>query len=91
MEFQPGRLLYQVIVAAFRVHGSTFTEWCKANDVSHSSARATCYGQMSSPAGRRWLSKIVEAAGRQTVEHLYVVRVREGVRRVEKAVAGERS
>lgn len=88
VEFQPGAILYGVIIFAFRARGTTLNQWCRENGVNLNRVRAAAFGQASGPGGRKLLSRIVEAAGRETVEAGYRLRVQEEAERL--AAAGGR-
>jgi len=85
-DFQPGHILHNVIVGAFRANGTTFSEWCKANDVAQANARNSTYGQSSGPMGKALLTRIIDAAGRDTVRILYLDRIRAEAKRLSSNV-----
>lgn len=75
-EFQPGHILHNVIIGAFRAKGSTFQAWCETNEVSQATARNCTYGQNSGPKGRAMLDRIIDDAGRELIRVLYAQRMK---------------
>ena len=73
--FQPGAVLHEVIVGAFRASGSSFEAWCKANAVHTSTARMATYGQSGGDKGQALLDRIIDAAGRDVVALSYRARI----------------
>jgi len=74
-KFQPGTVLHEVIVGAFRSAGSSFEAWCKEHEVHTSSARQATYGQSGGDKGKALLDQIIDAAGRDLVAAAYAKRV----------------
>jgi lambda repressor-like predicted transcriptional regulator len=64
-------MLHEAIVGALRARGTSFSRWCRENDVSQPTARSASYGLMGGPKGQKILSDMIEAAGLETVEFLY--------------------
>lgn len=73
---QPGKDLHEVIVGAFRAKGTTLAAWGAENDVAQIRIRNVTYGLTAGPKGRELLNRIVDAAGRQSVEMLYRARLK---------------
>lgn len=73
--FQPGAVLHEVIVGAFRSAGSSLEAWCAANNVHPSTARNATYGQSGGDKGRALLARIIDAAGRDVVTVAYAKRI----------------
>lgn len=73
--FQPGAVLHEVIVGAFRSAGSSLEAWCAANNVHPSTARNATYGQSGGDKGREMLARIIDAAGRDVVAVSYYKRM----------------
>ncbi len=48
--FQPGTVLHEVIVGAFRSAGSSVEFWCETNQVHTGTARTATYGQSGARA-----------------------------------------
>ncbi|KJZ21851.1 hypothetical protein [Tritonibacter mobilis] len=73
--FQPGAILHEVIVGAFRSAGTSFEVWCKENGVHPSTARTATYGQSGGAQGRALLKRIISAAGEDLVTAGYSKRM----------------
>ncbi len=73
--YQPGAILHEVIVGAFRSAGTSFEAWCKENDVHPSTARQATYGQSGGVRGGSLLRRIIESAGEDLVAAGYAKRV----------------
>lgn len=73
--FQPGVILHEAIIGAFRASGSNFDQWCQANNVKPTSARQATFGQSRGPAGQDLLNRMIEAAGPDFVRHVYEARM----------------
>lgn len=76
-EYQPGGILYGVLVGALRMKGTTFAQWCKAQGIRHTTARAAAYGLSRTDASQQILDDMIEFAGRDTVRDAYRRRVAE--------------
>lgn len=76
-EFQPGAILHEVIVGAFRARGLMFESWCKQNGISPTNARSATFGQSRGKVGREALDRIIDAAGRDFVAEAYRRRLAE--------------
>ncbi|WP_102226835.1 hypothetical protein [Acidimangrovimonas sediminis] len=77
IKFQPGAILHDAIVGAFRAQGRGFDIWCAENGVSSSNARNATFGQSRGPKGRALLARIIDAAGRDFVMAAYAKRLRD--------------
>lgn len=86
-EFQPGAILHEVIVGAFRARGMTFEGWCQANGMTPTTGRQATFGQSRGEVGRRNLKRIIDAAGRDFVRDAYQRRVAEHLEELNKGVA----
>ena len=86
-KFQPGTILHEVIVGAFRSSGSSFEAWCNENDVHTSSARQATYGQSGGDKGTALLDRIIDAAGRDVVMVSYKARIDAEAKRLEAVAA----
>jgi hypothetical protein len=73
--FQPGAVLHEAIIGAFRASGTSLHQWCEANGVLHSVVRQSTFGQSQSEAGRALLERIIEAAGEDFVRLAYEQRM----------------
>ncbi len=75
INFQPGAILHEAIIGAFRANGSNFDQWCHANKVKPTSARQATFGQSRGPNGQDLLARMIEAAGPEFVRHVYEKRM----------------
>jgi len=69
--FQPGTILHEVIVGAFRANGTSFRAWCDQNDLNYSTARLATFGQSGGKRGKELLQSMIEDAGPTVVEAAY--------------------
>jgi hypothetical protein len=83
-EFQPGAILHEVIVGAFRARGTTFEGWCQENGMTPTNGRNATFGQSRGPVGKRNLERIIDAAGREFVRDAYLRRVAEHYAQINK-------
>lgn len=67
-KFQPGAILHEAIIGAFRANGDNFNDWCRRNSITPSVARNATFGQSRGPAGEALLARLIEGAGRDFVE-----------------------
>jgi len=86
-EFQPGAILHEVIVGAFRARGLTFEGWCKDNGLTPMNGRNATFGQSRGDVGRRNLEKIIDAAGRDFIRDAYRRRLEEHYAALKKGAA----
>jgi hypothetical protein len=84
-KYQPGRMLYGVLIGAFRMKGTTFQAWCKERGVGTTTARAAAYGLSRAPASQKILDEMIDFAGRDTVLAAYRDRVAEHAREMSAA------
>lgn len=77
--YQPGAILHNAVVGAFKARGASFEAWCAANGVVPSAARNATFGQSKGPKGRALLARIIEEAGAEVVEAAYMARLRSHV------------
>lgn len=73
--YQPGAILHEVIVGAFRASGTSFEAWCKKSGIHPSTARTATYGQSGGTQGRALLKRIITAAGEEMVSAGYSKRM----------------
>lgn len=73
--YQPGAILHEVIVGAFRASGTSFEAWCKNSGIHPSTARTATYGQSGGTQGRALLKRIITAAGEEMVSAGYSKRM----------------
>lgn len=76
-EFQPGAILHEVILGAFRASGTTFETWCNQNGIEPASARNSTFGQGRGEKGLALKDRIIDAAGREFVRTFYIRRLTE--------------
>jgi len=86
-EFQPGALLHEVIVGAFRARGLTFEGWCKENGLTPMNGRNATFGQSRGEIGRANLDRIIDAAGRDFVRDAYRRRLVDHLQDVKRGAA----
>lgn len=82
-DFQPGTILHEVIVGAFRAKGTSFRAWCDENGVNYSTARLATYGQSGGERGRRMLDNMIRDAGPDVVAAAYRQRMMAEVKMIE--------
>lgn len=85
--YQPGAILHEAIVGAFRASGSGFEAWCAANSIAPSAARSATFGQSRGPKGRALLARMIEAAGPEVVQAAYLARLKSHASALKKGVA----
>lgn len=71
MKFQQGRMLYEIVVGAFKADGAAFEPWCNAHDLNPQKCRNALYGASSGPDAQKLVVRLVDAAGREVVEVAY--------------------
>lgn len=86
-EFQPGAILHEVVVGAFRARGLTFEGWCKDNGLTPANGRNATFGQSRGDVGRRHLRMIIDAAGRDFVRDAYLRRIAEHYEQIKQGAA----
>ncbi|TDE40961.1 hypothetical protein [Antarcticimicrobium sediminis] len=75
--YQPGAILHEAIIGAFRASGYNFNDWCIRNGVTPSVARNATFGQSRGPNGKALLKRLIDAAGRDFVDGAYARRLSE--------------
>ncbi len=86
-EFQPGAMLHEVIVGAFRARGTTFEGWCIENDLTPANGRNATFGQSRGATGQRNLERIIAAAGIEFIRDAYRRRVAEHWAQIKQGAA----
>jgi hypothetical protein len=86
-EFQPGAILHEVLVGAFRASGTTFERWCHENGITPTNARGCTFGQSRGPEGRKNLNRMIDAAGREFVRDAYLRRLVEHCEQLKRGAA----
>lgn len=74
--FQPGAIMHDAVVGAFKARGGSFEAWCVENGVPPSAARNATFGQSKGPKGKALLARMVEAAGVDVVRAAYLARMK---------------
>lgn len=74
VRFQPGVMLHDAVVGAFKASGGSFERWCHDNGIYPTNARNATYGIMKGPRGQEILARLIEAAGPAVVEAGYLAR-----------------
>lgn len=87
LPYQPGAILHEAIVGAFRASGKGFEAWCAENNVAPTSARHATFGQSRGPKGTALLVRIIEAAGPDVVRAAYLARMNAHHAALKKGVA----
>ena len=87
LPYQPGAILHDAIVGAFKAGGLSFEAWCAENSVVPSAARNATYGQSKGPKGRALLARMIQAAGPEVVEAAYLARLRAHVSDLKSGAA----
>lgn len=85
--FQPGAIMHDAIIGAFRARGGSFERWLVEQGIPSATARGVTYGQSKGAKGREMLARFVEAAGPEVVRTLYLDRLRRHVAEVTERVA----
>ncbi len=85
--FQPGAILHDAVVGAFRASGSGFEAWCAENKVNPSVARSATFGQSQGPKGRALLARMINAAGADIVRTAYLSRLKSHISDVRDGAA----
>ena len=86
-ELQPGAVLHEIIIGAFRARGTNFDTWCREHGVTPSIARNATFGQSRGPGGTKILEQMIEDAGREFVFDAYRRRMIDHVAQLKKGVA----
>jgi len=74
--YQPGAMLHDAIMGAFRASGTNFEDWCRDQNVMPSTARNVTYGQMKGPKGKAMLAKLIADAGEEVIRVGYETRLK---------------
>jgi len=88
-KLQPGVILHDAIMGAFRSSGQSFEQWCKDNDVKPATARTATYGQSGGEKGQALLAQIIDDAGREMVELAYANRMISEAKTIEESREGD--
>lgn len=82
--FQPGAMLHDAIVAAFRANNGSFEGWLAEVGIPSATARGATYGQSRGPRGTSLLKALIDAAGPEMVQAIYVQRLGRHMAEVER-------
>jgi len=85
--YQPGAILHEAIVGAFKASGSGFETWCAENGVTPSAARSATFGQSRGPKGRALLARMIAEAGPEVVRAAYLARLKSHVSALKTGAA----
>ncbi|PCH67058.1 MAG: hypothetical protein COC12_12050 [Rhodobacteraceae bacterium] len=86
-KFEPGALLHDAIMGAFRTSGSSCNAWCGTYGITAMTARNASLGLTRSPVGKKILHDMIEAAGPDLVALAYRKRVRKHLGEIEEDAA----
>lgn len=85
VKFQPGAMLHDAILGAFRASGRSFESWCQERKMVTSAGRNVTHGTMKGPKARALLDQMISAAGPEVVTVGYLTRLRAHVAEFERA------
>lgn len=85
--YQPGAILHEAIVGAFKASGAGFETWCAENRVTPSAARSATFGQSRGPKGRALLARMIAEAGPEVVRAAYLARLKSHVSALKTGAA----
>jgi len=89
--YQPGVILYDVIIGLLRARGTSFSAWCKELEIKESSARNALYGQSGGRRGKELRENVIGRAGRDLVERAYCERVNQHSSSVSDALRSRKA
>jgi len=89
MKFQQGRMLYEVVVGAFKANGLAFEPWCIAHDLNPQRGRNALYGASSGLGALKLVERLVDAVGREVIELAYRRRLESHTRDLDAHAASE--
>ena len=73
--FQPGIILYDSVVGAFRARGQTFGNWCTLNNINPTLVRAALFGTNNGPKGLAVMKNVIDDANIDLVRSSYRYRM----------------
>lgn len=88
-KFQPGAILHETLVGAFRANGDNFNAWCRREGLKPEVVRNATFGQSRGPVGQAMLARMIDAAGRDFVERAYARRLAEHAAEFAAQVRGD--
>lgn len=83
-EFQPGAILHEVLLGAFRARGTSLAQWCREKGYATANVYSATLGRGGGKAARRYLAEAIAAAGREFVRDAYVRRIAEHYEQIRK-------
>lgn len=83
--FQPGAMLHDAIVGAFRASGGSFEVWVVENGIRATAARNATLGMAKGPKGRALLARLIAAAGPEVVKAGYLARLNGHIADIRRA------
>lgn len=86
-KYQPGLILHESIIGSFRANGDNLHAWCERNGVNKSVVRNVTFGQTGGAKSKVLLAQIIEAAGAETVSHIYECRMAQHADDLNKGAA----
>jgi hypothetical protein len=86
-KFQPGAMLHDAVVGAFRAQGRSFEAWLNDHGIPPASARSATFGMSKGPKGKALLNRLIEAAGPDVVKAGYLARLNGHVAETRKGAA----
>lgn len=86
---QPGAILHEVIVGAFRAKGTSFSAWCAQNKIHQTTAKQATYGQSGGDRGKAILGAMIRDAGPAVVEAAYRQRMEVEFKRLNCTASGD--
>lgn len=66
--YDPGPDLLNTVKAGFVLQGTSYTQWCKANAVERTGARAALLGGWRGPKARKLVQRLIKASGADSIE-----------------------
>ncbi|WP_456391162.1 hypothetical protein [Profundibacter sp.] len=86
-KYQPGLILHESIIGSFRANSDNLHAWCERNGVNKSVVRNVTFGQTGGPKSKVLLAELIEAAGAETVSHIYERRMAQHAADLNKGAA----
>ena len=86
-ELQPGAVLHQIIIGAFRARGSNFDTWCHDHGITPSLGRNATFVPSRGPGGTCLLEQMINDAGREFVQDAYRRRIIEHAAALKKVAS----
>jgi hypothetical protein len=87
LEFQPGAVLHDAIVAALHAQGRQFQHVCEQLGISVNRGRQATLGMSRGPVGMADLRRLIEQAGPDLVRQIVIRRMSEDLAVLKKGAA----